>query len=450
MVKKHDTEPFAATRLRLNGGAASARALTELRWSDAYLAGFRRILSAEAKPRTKVDLPLAQVMLDYAAGDIRAADGSLFEIALAYLDAAATDAETFISLLFAFFAGQHLDVVGALLADKFDFAPPLQIGISAEGPGHSRVRWTIHAGGMHEFTFDAVVFSNDKTRTAILLFQWIFPLIACYAASKDVESGSIVLNQGDLGSTPGLAYSDNRPSYFLIPDYIFVPSRGYAYHREVCSKQPVPWRDRRPVAMWRGGTTGVKKSQKEWRSLERIRLCEAARRSCVPELFDVGLSSIVQFSDPAVIKEIEDSGFLANFIPSDTWQSYRYLIDIDGNSSPWSNLFQKLLTGSTVVKVESYRGIQQWYYDLLEPWKNYVPVSPDLGDLEDKVRWLSTHDHVAQSIGQAGLALAGQLTFAAELRRSVPVIASAFRYYRGAGLAAPFGRVASDELKRSL
>jgi tetratricopeptide (TPR) repeat protein len=450
MVTKQGGEPFAGTRRLVAGGAKTPRDAIEVRWSEAYLGGFRRILSAEAKPRAKVDLPLARVMLDYAVGEIRTADANLFEIALAYLDAAAADAETFISLIFAFFVGQHFDVVGALLADKFGFAAPLQIGVSAEGPGHGRVRWTIDNGGMHDFTFDASVFSNDSTRTTILLFQWIFPLVACYAASNDVEAGSIILNQGDMGSTPGLAYSDNRPSYFLIPDYIFVPSKGYAHHREVFSKRSLPWLDRRPVAMWRGGTTGVKKSQKEWRSLERIRLCEAARRSCVPELFDVGLSSIVQFSDPAVIKEIEDSGFLANFIPSDTWQSYRYLIDIDGNSSPWSNLFQKLLTGSTVVKVESYRGIQQWYYDLLEPWKNYVPVSPDLGDLEDKVRWLSTHDHVAQSIGQAGLALAGQLTFAAELRRSVPVIASAFRYYRGAGLAAPFGRVASDELKRNL
>ena len=45
----------------------------------------------------------------------------------------------------------------------------------------------------------------------------------------------------------------------------------------------------------------------------------------------------------------------------------RHLIDIDGWANSWSGLFQKLLSGSTVLKVASNKGFRQWYYDRLEP-----------------------------------------------------------------------------------
>ena len=49
-------------------------------------------------------------------------------------------------------------------------------------------------------------------------------------------------------------------------------------------------------------------------------------------------------------------------------------------SNSWSGLFTKLLTGSTVLKVESPMGFRQWYYDRLKPFEHYVPVRPDLAE----------------------------------------------------------------------
>ncbi|CAN0419739.1 unnamed protein product, partial [Laminaria digitata] len=33
-----------------------------------------------------------------------------------------------------------------------------------------------------------------------------------------------------------------------------------------------------------------------------------------------------------------------------------------------------------------------WYFPLLEPWVDHVPVKADLSDLEEKIRWCRSHD----------------------------------------------------------
>ena len=90
-------------------------------------------------------------------------------------------------------------------------------------------------------------------------------------------------------------------------------------------------------------------------------------------------------------------------------------MDIDGNSNAWSALFQKLLSGSVVLKVDSSSNFRQWYYDELIPWKNFVPIKSDMSDLIEKVHWLLDHDDEARQIGENGAKLAYQLTYEREL-----------------------------------
>lgn len=133
------------------------------------------------------------------------------------------------------------------------------------------------------------------------------------------------------------------------------------------------------------------------------------------------------------------------FVPWQDWSNYKFLIEIDGNCNSWSNLFQRLLTGSAVLRVELPRGLQQWFYDELLPWRNYVPIAPDMSDLMDKIGWLVRNDTAAKRIGQAGLALAEHLTYEREIARSAEVISAAFRYFDGrTDLATPFGRKLDD------
>ena len=93
----------------------------------------------------------------------------------------------------------------------------------------------------------------------------------------------------------------------------------------------------------------------------------------------------------------------------------RYLIDIDGWANSWSGLFQKLLTGSTVLKVASQQGFRQWYYDRLVPWVNYVPVRADFADLDDAIAFVLENDERAREIGEAGRQLALSLNLESEI-----------------------------------
>jgi hypothetical protein len=423
------------------GGGEAERDRIPILWSQGRLDELRRVACGEARSWAPVDPELAAPLLQCAEGRFAAAEPTILALLRRELDACRDGGETFVSFLNALLVVQRFDLLAAMLRARFGYGRDLKLEVRRDGPGRGRVRWTILPSGVHRFTFDAQAFQNDNTRNEILGFQWEFPVYANYSRMADQEIGSVVINQQDIGQTPGLAWCDNRPDYFLVPDCLFVPSQGYAWARQVYRGSVVAWSDRAPVAFWRGSTTGIPAAPGDWRSLERIRLCELARRHEQTGLFDVGLSSIIQFGDPAVVQQIQDSGLMRGPVPWENWNRYRYLIDIDGNSSPWSNLFQRLLTGSPVLKVESARGLQQWFYDELEPWRNYVPIAPDMSDLTDKVRWLVRNDTAAQRIGQAGLALAERLTYEREIARSAAVIGAAFRYFNGRpeGVG-PFGR----------
>ena len=412
----------------------------QISWSDTRILGLRAMANGEGL-RSPLDDKLASAILLCVEGRFADAQKHITRLMTDNVDLVNKDAETFISVLFALYVAQEFGLVAALLNDRFGFNADFSIDVEDNGPGVGRIRWEISKGGIHRFVFDAKSYQYDKTRDDILGFYWEFPLYANFSRSAYREHGEIVINQMDVGFTPGLAWCDNRPNYFLVPDCIFVPSRGYQWAREVFKRNYIPWDQRKDIAFWRGGTTGVPNVPGDWRSLERIALCEIARKHEHLGLFDVGLSSIVQLLDAAAVKAVENSGLMRNFVSWEQWGNFKYHIDIDGNSSPWSNLFQRLLTGSPVLKVESSRCLQQWFYDKLEPWVNYIPIAPNMSDLLDKVQWLRANQSYARNVGEAGRCLAMRLTYERELGRSADTVARAFRYFRDEpNCSSPFGR----------
>jgi hypothetical protein len=154
-----------------------------------------------------------------------------------------------------------------------------------------------------------------------------------------------------------------------------------------------------------------------------------ARDSGHTESIDAGITSVVQFDDPDVFREIEASGLMRKAVPWQEWNRYKYHIDIDGNTNSWSGLFQRLLTGSPVLKVESSQKMVQWYYDRLVPWHNYVPVASDMSDLVDKIRWLTRNEPLSERIGKHGRELADELSFEREMDRGLLTISAALRHF---------------------
>lgn len=244
----------------------------------------------------------------------------------------------------------------------------------------------------------------------------LLPLIQEFHQSTLFKAGSIQINTGDYAEGDGLAFCSNRDGQILIPDDSFVRTKGYEETRDFYKKNKVPWEEKKPIVFWRGGTTGMSTTGL-WRDLQRIKLCAITQNSSNQHLFDVGLSGVVQLSKQDA-SQIEKLGYLKQFVPIKLANSYKYLVDIDGNSNAWSALFQKLLSGSVVLKVASPNNFRQWYYDDLIPWVNFVPIDSDMSDLVEKIHWLHKHDDEARKIGENGAILANELSYERELNRA--------------------------------
>jgi hypothetical protein len=253
----------------------------------------------------------------------------------------------------------------------------------------------------------------------------IWSLLAAYHDAGAPKTGHVIINLDDGPVREGLAFSARDGVSVLIPDAIFIHSRAYADTRERLAGGGVPWAVRAPLALWRGATTG-RSANGDWRTLPRVRLC--ALSAANPDLIDAGITALVHgAASPEAGLELRQAGYMRGFLPPHAFALCRYQIDIDGNSNAWASLFQKLLTGSPVLKVASEHGWRQWYYDRLEAWVNFVPVASDMADLVDKITWLRTHDDQAASIGAAGRRLALSMTYEAEVAAAIPVIAAALQ-----------------------
>jgi hypothetical protein len=328
-------------------------------------------------------------------------------------------------------AAFDLDAAALMINRRCETGDWFEVGVEDNGHPHVDViRWEIQDQAHCKIWFQRKLLQSSTMEAQIIRLVGILPLLASYRNYECFLGGSLFVNLGDIGSVPGLAFCDNRPEYFLIPDAVFVLHRGYTTMRRVATEQAVPWQERLPVGFWRGGTSGRPTDPAlGWRGLPRIRLCAIGQEN--PDLIDAGITHIGQMPDTKSEREIRDSGLMRPFVPAAEFRRYKYQVDIDGNTNSWPGLFQKLLTGSPVLKVASPEGYRQWYYDRLRPWINFVPVVSDMSDLVDKIRWLIKHDDTARRIGENGQAVALSLSYEAELKAAGRTIAAAARYFGG-------------------
>ena len=292
------------------------------------------------------------------------------------------------------------------------------------------VSWSLRHG-QSVFTFCDRLPTHNFVDIIVKHWALELPLLLGYARDTPGISGTVRLGLADIGARPGLAFSDNRPDYFLIPDPYFIGHEAYVSAREAIEGGALPWSDRRPVAFWRGATTGrlncAGRECAHWRELPRVALCERTQSGPAASLYDVGLSSVAQL-DPVAAAEARNSGLLRDYVPGEHLGRAKYQIDIDGNTNAWTGLFTKLLTGSPVLKVQSSGNFRQWYYDRLKPWWNFIPVRRDMADLTDKLKYLRTHDDLARTIGERGRELAANMTLEGEMIAAHPTITAAFHH----------------------
>lgn len=78
--------------------------------------------------------------------------------------------------------------------------------------------------------------------------------------------------------------------------------------------------------------------------------------------------------------------------------SYRYIIDADGYARTWSAWAWKMMSGSTVLSLES--PWTAFFTEQFSPWEHFVPIANDCSDLAEKLYWCRDNDTECQAIAK--------------------------------------------------
>lgn len=88
-----------------------------------------------------------------------------------------------------------------------------------------------------------------------------------------------------------------------------------------------------------------------------------------------------------------------HFTPIYEQSKYKYLVYVDGHCAACRYGFMMRL-GSVILKVAPRQvADRMWYFPLLKPYVDHVPVKADLSDLEEKIRWCRENDDKCKQIG---------------------------------------------------
>lgn len=186
----------------------------------------------------------------------------------------------------------------------------------------------------------------------------------------------------------------------LIPDFEFLRGHGALEGAVDAAIERYPWSEKTPIAFWRGVTTGGRFATAAFREAPRARLVLTSLEA--PDLVDARFTALKQGAENN--PELGDPRYRAPSVSPAESLRFRYLVDVDGNSSSWSRLVWLLRSNSAVLKQAS--PFLQWYYPWLLPGHHYVALEPDLADLTSVVRSLRERDAVARAVADAGRSFA--------------------------------------------
>jgi hypothetical protein len=380
------------------------------------------------RPAGSLPHVLARAELAAQTGEHAAAISTLHDVLGSHWSELQANHHLFASAFCVAIAALDFDAAAAMINRRCDTGDWFSVGVEESRHRNADVvRWDIEDRTHCSIRLSYTLPRAEHAEFTVIRLVCTLPLFAAYRSYDGFSTGSLYVNLGDIGYVPGLAFCDSRAEYFLVPDAVFILHKGYANMRPAPGADTISWGQRQPIAFWRGGTSGRPTDPAlGWRSLPRARLCQISREH--PDILDASITHVAQFPSETE-GEIRDAGIMGPFVPATEFGKFKYQVDIDGNTSSWPGLFQKLLTGSPVLKVASPCGYRQWYYDRLRPWTNFVPVSAEMTDLMEKIEWLRHHDDMARRIGENGKALAMSLGYETELRAAGHTIAAATRFF---------------------
>uniref|UniRef100_A0A6C0EPT5 Protein kinase domain-containing protein n=1 Tax=viral metagenome TaxID=1070528 RepID=A0A6C0EPT5_9ZZZZ len=184
-------------------------------------------------------------------------------------------------------------------------------------------------------------------------------------------------------------------------DWARVCRREGKYFPKTCTRDfevtPVPWENRKPMAVFRGGSTGCGVTIE---TNPRLKLAFLSSTKPTDEngqlLLDAGITNWnlrprklkgQKYLQTIDIKKLP-FGLVERLSPQEQAE-YKYVVDVDGHVSAYRLSFE-LESGACVLLAASKYKL--WFAKLIKPYEHFVPIKSDLSDLLDKIKWCKRHD----------------------------------------------------------
>lgn len=190
---------------------------------------------------------------------------------------------------------------------------------------------------------------------------------------------------------------------FIIPEDWKLAISDDSYYK---INNEVKWEDKIQTALFRGSATGS--MEIEYNQRLQISKLDTLWKLTKPDLLDAGIVSWnsrdkidsklqINYIKPSQMKKIGIE--LKKRIPMNEQIKYKYIINIDGHSSP-NRTSYLLQMGSLILMVESKYVVGNvcWYTNLIKPYEHYIPIKYDLSDLESQIIWCIKHDKDCKKI----------------------------------------------------
>jgi hypothetical protein len=219
----------------------------------------------------------------------------------------------------------------------------------------------------------------------------------------------------------------------IDPRYVYLPLDDDTFLHGLRGIPTVEWDAKKPVAFWRGGTSGA--------PFVRKQLVERARGH---PWYDI------KFVDHYGSRGVDASDF-APTVGVEEFVKHKYIFAIDG--AVISSAHQWVFGSGSVPILITHPLNNFWFKSHLKPWVNYVPVSYSLAELEPTIQWLREHDSEAKQIAMNAMQLANTI-FAPSYQREYitreleRVIGQPTHYnsLRGSGVSIQDARQGTQEL----
>jgi len=237
-----------------------------------------------------------------------------------------------------------------------------------------------------------------------VILNYIFP-IALAQADNDSQSVALVHPGDGLFESAFPVLAKARLTKF--PGQRVIVPLNYTRHFGALSELEAadrPWGDKQPTLIWRGAPTGPSPGEERRNNQSRFWVSELATRASERSDIDGAYTSMSdqEFGrrGPHLEKFVKPRLRLPELLEK------KFLLSVEGNDVS-SGLKWMMASNSCVLMPPP--SVDSWFLESsLEPYVHYVPVNPDLSDVEEKLEWCRTNDSEARDIAQTGRLFASQ------------------------------------------